>query len=152
MAGHSMEEGDNPVAINITAMVDVIFCLCLFFMCSFHFKQLEGRIDAWLPAHGQQGPTPKPTVLEEIRVSMTWDADAGATRRRIGSQPLANDAELVSALLSRDADYRKSGRTAPVLIDATSDVPWNEVVHVTDLCMMQRLERVEFVAPLEGSR
>jgi biopolymer transport protein ExbD len=35
------EASDNPVAINVTAMVDVIFCLCLFFMFSFKFKQFE---------------------------------------------------------------------------------------------------------------
>ena len=65
------EASDNPVEINVTAMVDVIFCLCIFFMCSFHFKQLEGRVDAWLPKddHGnQQGHPSGPLILEEIRV------------------------------------------------------------------------------------
>ena len=47
--GNIGEASDNPVEINVTAMVDVIFCLCIFFMCSFHFKQLEGKIDTWLP-------------------------------------------------------------------------------------------------------
>ena len=39
MAGSSSPE-DNPVGINVTALVDVIFCHCLFFMCSLHFKQV----------------------------------------------------------------------------------------------------------------
>lgn len=44
---------DNPVGINVTAMVDIIFCLCLFFMCSMHFKQIEGKLESWLPDTGQ---------------------------------------------------------------------------------------------------
>ena len=54
------EASDNPVEINVTAMVDVIFCLCIFFMCSFHFKQLEGKIDTWLPGPGRPSVTPLP--------------------------------------------------------------------------------------------
>jgi biopolymer transport protein ExbD len=47
MAGGSSE--DNPVPLNVVPMVDVIFCLCVFFMCSFKFKQLEGKFNSWLP-------------------------------------------------------------------------------------------------------
>src|SRR2546426_4995004 len=69
------EEADNPVAINATAMVDVIFCLCIFFMCSFHFKQLEGKLDSWLPK--DVGPHAVPIVhpLEEIRVLLQRDGN-----------------------------------------------------------------------------
>src|SRR5438128_10552283 len=73
------EASDNPVEINVTAMVDVIFCLCIFFMCSFHFKQLEGKIDAWLPNKGGGPGTPPVVILEEIRVFMRWDAEHATT-------------------------------------------------------------------------
>ena len=39
MAGGGNQD-ENPVAINVVAMVDIIFCLCLFFMCSLKFKPL----------------------------------------------------------------------------------------------------------------
>jgi biopolymer transport protein ExbD len=51
-------EGDSPVAINVTPLVDIIFCLCVFFMISFRFKQIEGRFDAWLPRTTGVGPGP----------------------------------------------------------------------------------------------
>ena len=45
MAGVSVGESEeNPVAINVTPLVDIIFCLCVFFMISFKFKQLEGKL------------------------------------------------------------------------------------------------------------
>ena len=50
---HGSAGEDNPVALNVAPMVDIIFCLCIFFMCSFHFKQLEGKFESWLPkGHG----------------------------------------------------------------------------------------------------
>src|SRR5262245_66323574 len=80
------EASDNPVDINVTAMVDVIFCLCIFFMCSFHFKQLEGKIDAWLPKDKGNliGQMTTPPILEEIRVFMRWDPARSATVRKVG--------------------------------------------------------------------
>ncbi|MBV8881015.1 MAG: biopolymer transporter ExbD, partial [Planctomycetaceae bacterium] len=105
------EASDNPVEINVTAMVDVIFCLCIFFMCSFHFKQLEGKIDAWMPK--DKGPNSGPVDrlhLEEIRVFMRWDAANGLVRK-IGSRaPASSDADLMATVQSLKADYDKAGK------------------------------------------
>ena len=150
MAGGSSE--DNPVGINVTAMVDVIFCLCLFFMCSFHFKQLEGKIDTWLPKdRGVNQGQPEKVVLEEIRVFMKWDPSLRRTVRKVGNRGEAgSDQDLMAVILQMTADYKKAGKSEfPVLIDATADVPWEDVIHVMDLCKKERLERIEFAAPIE---
>ena len=145
------EASDNPVEINVTAMVDVIFCLCIFFMCSFHFKQLEGKIDAWLPTDkGNQHGPPPPVILEEVRVFMRWEAERNVTTRKIGSQMVATDDELCAAIRARKADYERAGKTqVPVIIDATDPVPWHEVVHVVDLCKHEKLSQIEFAEPME---
>jgi biopolymer transport protein ExbD len=143
------EASDNPVEINVTAMVDVIFCLCIFFMCSFHFKQLEGKIDAWMPRGNQPG-TPKDIFLEEIRVFMRWDPEAKATVRKVTSTRVSSDQELMDAIRSRKGDYEKAGKTQfPVIIDSTPDVPWQEVVHVLDLCKADKLSMIEFAEPMQ---
>jgi biopolymer transport protein ExbD len=146
------EESDNPVEINVTAMVDVIFCLCIFFMCSFHFKQLEGRIDAWMPK--DKGPNAAPVdlkpILEEIRVFMRWDAATGTTLRKVGNTAVGSDSELMEAIRVRKSDYERIGKTEfPVLIDALPEVPWQEVVHVLDLCKAAKLPKIEFAEPMQ---
>ena len=142
------EASDNPVAINVTAMVDVIFCLCIFFMCSFKFKQLEGKIESWLPKGAVAGQAQEKVLLEEIKVVVTWDAGRNATLRRIGNRPpVANDAELMQTILSMAADYRRVGKDDfPVLIQASREVPWQDVVHIMDLCKREGMERLEFLA------
>jgi len=153
--GNIGEASDNPVEINVTAMVDVIFCLCIFFMCSFHFKQLEGKIDAWLPTDkgNQSGQVIERPLLEEIRVFMRYDPASGLTTRKIGNRPpVGSDGELISTIQSMKADYDRANKLeVPVLIDSTPDVPWHEVVHVVDLCKAQKLSKIEFAEPLEYS-
>lgn len=148
--GNIGEESDNPVEINVTAMVDVIFCLCIFFMCSFHFKQLEGKIDAWLPLDKgyQQGPPP-PVLLEEIRVFLRWDGQKNATVRTVTRTPVSTDLELMEEIRARKAHYEQAGKTVfPVILDATPDVPWQDVIRVLDLCKADQLSTIEFAEPL----
>ena len=149
--GNIGEESDNPVEINVTAMVDVIFCLCIFFMCSFHFKQLEGRIDAWLPQDkGGRPGLPKEVILEEIRVFMRWDAAAGQTLRKVTNTAVSSDEQLMEEIRARKANYVKLGKSIfPVIIDATQDVPWQDVIRVLDLCKKDNLSSIEFAEPMQ---
>ena len=152
MAGSSNigEASDNPVGINVVPMVDVIFCLCLFFMCSLKFKQLEGKIETWLPKdRGVEQTPPDKIVLEEIRVFMRW-LD-GRTVIKVGNRaPAASDLDLMQTINQMSNDYKKLGKTDfPVLIDALAEVPWKDVIHVLDLCKKDKLERIEFAAPIE---
>ena len=110
MGGGGSSE-DNPVSLNVTAMVDIIFCLCLFFMCSFHFKQLQGKIDSWLPKDvGVNAGQPDNTLLEEIRVVITNDnwnqgtlvADLRAATALVGGFALPENSKDAAVIISLD--------------------------------------------------
>jgi biopolymer transport protein ExbD len=144
------EASDNPVAINVTAMVDVIFCLCLFFMCSLHFKQLQGKIETWLPKdRGIFQGEASSLVKDEIAIVMRWDPTSRSTVSNIRFQkPAASEDELMLAVRAIADDYDRAGNTTyPLIIDAQPDVPWQDVVHIMDLCKRNNIQRIEFAAP-----
>jgi len=146
MAGVSVGEGEeNPVAINVTAMVDVIFCLCIFFMCSLKFKQLEGKFDSWLPkGKGSQGGLTE-GMLDEVRVAMFWDENTGHTVRQLGNRRVDDDAELSLLIKEAHDDWVKRNHPeAPVTIDAEARVPWEDVIKVMNLCKQNRIDNIEF--------
>ena len=144
------EASDNPVAINVTAMVDVIFCLCIFFMCSFHFKQLQGKIETWLPKDRGifQGPSSS-LVKDEICIVMRWDPGTRSTICNVRFQkPAASEDELMQSVMEIAAGYDRAGNTTyPLIIDSQPDVPWQDVIHVMDLCKRNNIQRLEFAAP-----
>ncbi|MEK7448000.1 MAG: biopolymer transporter ExbD [Planctomycetota bacterium] len=144
------EGSDNPVDINIVPMVDVIFCLCLFFMCSFHFKQLEGKIESWLPKDkGVFGDPVSNPILEEIRIRMMWNANSSKTNIQVNSRSVSTDNELTAVLLANINDYKRSGKTdVPAIIDAEAPVPWQSVVSVMDICKNINIEKIEFASPM----
>jgi biopolymer transport protein ExbD len=125
------DSADNPVGINVVPMVDIIFCLCVFFMCSFHFKQLEGRFDAWLPKDLGNGPMS--TDPQEIRVALSWDAAHRTTLLQFGRRIVNGDEELAALLASAHADCVQIGRSeTPITVDGDEHVPWDQVVSVID--------------------
>ena len=147
MAGVSVGESDeNPVNINVTPLVDIIFCLCVFFMISFKFKQLEGKFDSWLPkGKGAAGSIQIEGILDEVRVAMFWDEVNQRTLRQLGPPRIPRDEEL-SVLIKEghDAWVRMNKPDTPVTIDAEARVPWNDVITVMNICKKNRIDKIEF--------
>lgn len=143
MAGSS-DPDENPVGMNVVAMVDIIFCLCVFFMCSFRFKQLEGKFDSWLPKGKGSSGTPS-EMIQEIRVAMYWDPQREKTTRRYGHRDIENDDELEALIKGAHDDFVKMGKPdVPVIIDGDARIPWNEVINVINICKTLSIENIEF--------
>ena len=147
MAGSSMgDEGDNPVAINVTPLVDIIFCLCVFFMISFKFKQLEGKFDSWLPkTKGSAGSVQVEGILDEVRVAMWWDEANKRTVRQLRTRRVDDDEELANLIKEAHDDWVKMNKPdTPVTIDAEARVPWEDVIRVMNLCKRNKIDKIEF--------
>jgi biopolymer transport protein ExbD len=148
MAGSSGigDSDENPVNINITPLVDIIFCLCVFFMVSFKFKQLEGKFDSWLPkGKGSVGSVQVEGILDEVRVAMYWDENSQRTVRHLGNRRIESDEELAELIKEgHDAWVRMNKPDTPVTIDAEPRVPWNDVIVVMNLCKKNRIDKIEF--------
>ena len=147
MAGVSVGESEeNPVNINVTPLVDIIFCLCVFFMISFKFKQLEGKFDSWLPkGKGSVGAIQVESILDEVRVAMTWDEASQTTVRMLRNRRVDTDEELGALVKEAHDDWvRMNKPDTPVTIDAEARVPWSAVMGVVNLCKRNRIDKIEF--------
>jgi len=148
MAG-SQDPNDNPVAINVVPMVDVIFCLCVFFMCCLKFTELEGRFRSWLPKDKGQQPASVATMPTEIRFALTTDPTTGATEIRFGrlGRVVQGDEEIQRLIRGQKADFERLGKTdVPVILDAGPDVPWEQVLEVVNLAKREQDDKIEFAA------
>ena len=125
-------------------MVDVIFCLCVFFMCSLHFRQLEGKFDTWLPKGKGTGKLGD-SVIQEIRVAVYWDEPNSKVVRQLGNRMIANDEELQALIAEAHADFVKLNKPdTPVTIDADARVPWSEVINIVNICKRDQIDKIEF--------
>jgi biopolymer transport protein ExbD len=144
MAG-SQDPNDNPMAINVVPLVDIIFCLCVFFMCSFKFRQLEGKFDSWLPKDKGSEGLPSLDLISEVRVALLWDENSQTMTRRMGVRSIPADDDLKNAISEAHQAWVTKGKPeAPVTIDGDPRIPWSEVITVVNIIKECGIEKIEF--------
>jgi biopolymer transport protein ExbD len=148
MAGAAMGDSEeNPVNINITPLVDIIFCLCVFFMVSFKFKQLEGKFDAWLPKEKGFEGMPLKAVIEEIRVALFWDDVNLKVVRKYGTRFVPENDQLQQLITESYTDFKRLNKPdVGLTIDADFRVPWEAIIEVMNVGRKAGVTKVEFAA------
>jgi biopolymer transport protein ExbD len=140
------DSNDNPVPLNVTAMVDIIFCLCIFFMCSFKVKAIEGKMDSWLPKNtGMLTQQPQTDDLEPLRIVLISPPGGGKTQRYLDHRPVESVDQLQTLVRESHADRKGAGKKCNVAIDAGTIVPWEDVIDVVNLCRTEKVDEIQFV-------
>jgi biopolymer transport protein ExbD len=150
MAGASMDDEDNPVSVNVVPLIDIIFCLCVFFMCSFRFKLLEGKFESWLPKNKGGESSPVDRQVHETRVAIFWDSGNQRAVRYLGNRQVNDDAELQRLIKESHEDHVRLGNPdAPVIIDAQEQIPMKEIIRVVNLVKRENINAIEFAMAIE---
>jgi len=132
----------------MTPMIDVIFLLLIFFVCTASFQppeevlptsfSLPGVIDSDVPID------PEVADLDEIVVRVLW-LD-GRAQWQINDVDYAQLGEVRGVLES----IRELKSDLPVILDVDPDVPMEDVIDVYDVCRGVGLEKIQFAASVEG--
>jgi len=127
---------EEPPEISLIALIDCIFFLLMFFMVATTFqKQAEGKVQKQLPI-----------TLPRSAVALD-KADADASPLIIGVDVKGGlywGREPVTTVELRDrlhAEAQKDPNRA-VRIDGDTQVPYQEVVHLLDLCQFEGLTHI----------
>jgi biopolymer transport protein ExbD len=151
MAGGGNQE-ENPVAINVVAMVDIIFCLCLFFMCSLKFKPLDAKFESYLPkGEGVRKDAIPKTVIDEIRIVLSWNSTQDKLERLFGQNlcptDQAGDEKLKKLIKDSYTESKSRGvPNIPLILDVGPKVPWKFVVDIFDIGRDAGVQNFQFGA------
>lgn len=70
---------DEP-RIDLTPMIDVVFQLLIFFLCTLRYRTLEGRLDAFLPRDGGRAADSARVERLEVRVDVLAPGERRSAR------------------------------------------------------------------------
>lgn len=138
----------------MTPMIDVVFLLLIFFLCTASFDVQEKNLATSFltdPAAtgGGQVPTTEAPLDELESIAIVGEASGGGVAWTINNGPVAAGAGELAALLARLAAIDPAMR---VTIDAAGDVPMGEVVAAYDAARAAGFGRVLLVAAPEAGR
>ena len=124
-----------------TSMIDVVFLLLIFFLCSSQFRTQEQRLDALLPRTGELGIDYDRE--EELFLRVGTVSPASPVPRFAIRNWVTHDAnELVAQLrrLPRPTRYR-------IVLDGEPNCPFMHLMSALDACARADLTKVSFTPP-----
>lgn len=145
------DTSEASMEINMTPMIDVIFQLIIFFMCSIHFKSLEGKLYSYLPKDkGMAMTAVTDPQLDEVRIILLYDKNKGGplqTMIKIGQREIKDWDVLFNELSTIYKQQINSGaKPVPFKVDAEFKVPVQAVINALNSCKRAGIGNVEFAA------
>ena len=142
---------DATMELQMAPMIDVIFQLIIFFMCSIHFKSLEGKLYSYLPKDkGMSATTVTDPILQEVRIRLIYSENAGPllARVKVGDQEFAtwDSLEKYIEKIAPTLILPNGVDIIPVKIDADDKVTMQSVVNALNICKKAGVRKTEFAA------
>lgn len=127
----------------MTPMIDVIFLLLIFFVCTSNFRPLEGILPTNMSLSGTSSAQivlPDPENLDQAVIRLGFE----------GQKPYwqiednhCNSLREVRDILRK---LREIKQDLPVIIDSKENVPMEHVIDVYDACRSAGLTKIQFAA------
>ena len=156
-------ETDDEAPFSYISMIDIVFLILIFFMCATRFKQIEKKLDAFLPT--EEGPAASRVLVEPEEVTIyiqdnprlraSTDFSLRATRKATyylnsrDATPVTDMALLQSTLIRLGENPDRRVLIAPYDEKDGKDqlVPFFNVIRVVDACKLAGLSHIRFQAP-----
>ena len=139
---HNHTDRNDP-SLAMTPMIDVVFLLLIFFVCTSSFEQVEQILPAdLLISAGSpiEAPIQPPTDLEQL--VLKGRHVQGGTNWSVNDTPCPTLATLQATLRAlADID-----RSLPVILDADGGVPLGDLIDVYDLSRTAGFAAIRFAA------
>ncbi|MCS7238986.1 MAG: biopolymer transporter ExbD [Thermoguttaceae bacterium] len=156
MNRHRWRESDSRYELRMTPLVDVIFLLLVFFVCTAQFRPPEENLPAQVQgSHSQGKPQEVPPELEELdEVLVTIRREANRPKWIIAvagpatGEKHINSLPELAAFLSELAQIESN---LPVLVSPAADVPVEDVINTVDLCRQSGLRSVSLLTQAPGA-
>jgi biopolymer transport protein ExbD len=131
------------ITLSMTAMIDVVFLLLIFFICTANFSPPEERLPMNLSHPGALSEVVQLTKEEEDFkfASLRVVAEDGPVYWQINDRT-CQSLEEVGAVLRELARIKPD---LPILIEMDDAAAWEHFIHVYDLCRASGLSRPQLV-------
>ncbi|MDR1480440.1 MAG: biopolymer transporter ExbD [Planctomycetaceae bacterium] len=130
--------------LRMTAMIDVIFLLLIFFICTANFRPSESLMTTDLSLSGNVNDVSVLKILDPL------DIDVAIIRIMFDVVPqwhlAGNECKSIRELRVLLNELRQIQRDLPVVIDSDSNVPMEYVIDTYDSCRAAGLTKIQFAA------
>lgn len=127
----------------MTPMIDVIFNLLIFFVCTVSFQPPEEILPTYLSTLGTAANVPRPPEIQDfddvvVKIFARGDQVAWEVNKQQYAT-LSQVRDVLRAIAGVKNDL-------PVILDAEGDIPLGDVIDLYDLCRLSGFQKIQFAA------
>lgn len=130
-----LNDGGPVAAINVTSLVDVMFCLLIMFMVSTPLMTPSEDV-------GIEIPKAKANVIDEAEFELSIISVDAKGQVFMGSTPLSSEPEKMATELSANEKLKTDGRA---FIQGDENVPYEKVLDVLVALRKAEVSKVGFI-------
>jgi biopolymer transport protein ExbD len=137
---HVFSQPRKTPELRMTPMIDVIFLLLIFFVCTANLQQIEETLPTNMSLSGSSAVEivlPKPENLDRIKILLTFD---NVPHWKVEGKQYGSLRE-VRGMLQKLCEIRQD---IPVIIDSAENVPMEHVIDIYDVCRLAGLSKIQF--------
>jgi len=160
MARRESSLGDK-VSVDMTPMIDVVFQLMSFFMCTLKVVAPEGDFDIRMPLGVAAAATPDDQQVPPVRVKLSAGEDGALAGIAMNGQPIGDFEELrkrILALVGTDSGPNSLAERTEVELDCDYGLKYVNVVRaitavsgkVQDGQIVELIKKIKFTPPKRG--
>jgi biopolymer transport protein ExbD len=155
---------NEPIELQMTPMIDIVFQLLVFFIMTFKIVLPEGDFNIRMPPPASTDSTPP--EFPTLKLRMTADTEGNLTGLQLGDEPLTGSNNLspfdqlrlrIVAMASADAGPDASGIDNEVEIDADYELDYDHIIqaitavsgYFKDGQRYKLVEKIRFAPPKE---
>lgn len=91
---------NDPIELNMTAMIDIVFQLLIFFIMTLNIVTPEGDFNIKMPLSAPASGQIDPTLSQTIKLTISADGGGTIAGMRMGENPVSDFNELRARILS----------------------------------------------------
>ncbi len=134
------EMAETEVSVDMTPMIDVVFQLLIFFMCTLRFITLEGMLAAQLPKDVGLNASSAPQQLDKLKIQISYSKEKKKATFQAGRTNTSDRKDLLVAVKA----FVGSFPGVPVEIAPQGDVPYRYLVVALDVCNEAKAKEIQF--------
>ena len=141
VAKQAMKE---EVEISMTPMIDVVFLLLIFFMCTLKMIAAEGQFSTFLPKDVGTAKAKAQPELDKLKIRIIMQGAHVPGVRDWEFRTPGWSSKDVNALQKQVARFVTRSPDAPVEISPHSKAPYDAVIEVLNACVAANADTINF--------
>jgi biopolymer transport protein ExbD len=138
----------------MTPMIDVVFQLLIFFICTASYATLEELLPSqFASTRGAAATIVDPRELDLEQIALVGRREKASTIWTLNDRPLGGAAEVRAQMAAIREQMKTVGTpvaSLAVVLDPDGDVPLGDGIDVYDVCRLEGFSKIQFAAKADA--